>query len=60
MSYDEKNHYVFASEDPNVVCESFCGENFEFEEKIWTMPGGCMSIVQVSENEKSFLAIHFI
>lgn len=57
MSYDEKNHYVFASEDPNVVCESFCGENFEFEEKIWTMPGGCMSIVQVSENEKSFLAI---
>ncbi len=23
MYYDDVNHYIFASEDPDVICESF-------------------------------------
>lgn len=55
--YDDENHLIFASEDPNVVCKSFSGRNFEVQEELWKEPGGCMSIIQIPNKEKEFLAI---
>lgn len=57
MHYEGKNHYIFASEDPNVICESFSGEEFTKDGEIWKEPGGCMSIIPIPNKEKEFLAI---
>lgn len=57
MNYNDKNHYIFASEDPNVICESFSGEEFTKDGVIWKEPGGCMSIIPIPNKEKEFLAI---
>ena len=57
LVYDNKNHLVFASEDPNIICESFSGDNFENVEEIWKEAGGCMSIIQLEDKDKEFLAI---
>lgn len=54
---NKENHIIFASEDPNVVCEMFSGRNFEKKEIIWTKPGGCMSIIPIPNKENEFLAI---
>lgn len=55
--FDDENHIIFASEDPNVICESFSGKEFNIKEKIWEKPGGCMSIIPIPDKEKEFLAI---
>lgn len=52
-----ENHILFASEDPNVVCEMFSGKNFEKKETVWTTPGGCMSIIPIPGKEGEFLAV---
>ncbi|BAK81417.1 hypothetical protein [Candidatus Arthromitus sp. SFB-rat-Yit] len=57
MNYDGVNHYIFASEDPDVICESFKGENFEFDCELWKKAGGCMSLIPIPNKEKEFLAI---
>ena len=44
INMNGENHVMFASEDPNVLCEMFSGRNFEKKEKIWETPGGCMSV----------------
>lgn len=54
---DHENHYIFASEDPDVTCEMFSGMNFEKREVIWTKPGGCMSIIPIPGKEGEFLAV---
>lgn len=54
---NHENHYLFASEDPDVSCEMFSGKNFERKEVIWTKPGGCMSIIPIPGKEGEFLAV---
>ena len=55
--YEDKIHLIFSSEDPNVICESFSGDDFGVKEEIWKEPGGCMSIIPIPGREKEFLAI---
>ena len=55
--YDNENHLIFASEDPDIICKSFSGKKFEVQEELWKEPGGCMSIIQIPNKEKEFLAI---
>ena len=52
-----ENHILFASEDPNEVCEMFSGKEFEQKETVWTNPGGCMSIIPIPNKEGEFLAV---
>lgn len=57
INMNGENHVMFASEDPNVLCEMFSGKNFEKKEKIWETPGGCMSIIPIPGKEGEFLAV---
>lgn len=57
LKYDGKNHVTFASENPNVICESFELDNLENKEVLWKEPGGCMSIIPIPHQEKQFLAV---
>ena len=57
ISYDNKQHFIFSSEDPNVGCKSFSGDDFQIKEEIWKEPGGCMSIIPIPGKEKEILAI---
>lgn len=54
---DNANHILFASEDPDVGCVMFSGDDFEEKETIWTKPGGCMSIIPIPGKEHEFLAV---
>lgn len=55
--FDGENHILLASEDPNVACNMYSGKNFEKKENVWTIPGGCMSIIPIPGKEKEFLAV---
>lgn len=57
IHFNEENHIVFASEDPNVGCYMFSGEVFEKKETLWNEAGGCMSIIPIPQREKEFLAV---
>lgn len=57
INMDGENHILFASEDPEVVCEMFSGKDFEQKETVWTAPGGCMSIIPIPGKEHEFLAV---
>lgn len=54
---NNENHILYASEDPNVVCEMFSGKDFEKKEIVWNEPGGCMSIIPIPGKEGEFLAV---
>lgn len=54
---NNEHHILFASEDPDVTCTMFSGEDFKDKEVIWTKPGGCMSIIPIPGNEGEFLAV---
>ena len=32
---NHENHIIYASEDPDVMCEMFSGKSFEHKETIW-------------------------
>ena len=51
-----ENHLIYASEDPDVMCEMFSGKNFKHKETIWKKAGGCMSIIPIPNREGEFLA----
>ena len=36
---NHENHIIYASEDPDVMCEMFSGKSFEHKETIWKRPG---------------------
>ncbi len=57
INYEGKNHYIFGSEDKNVICESFSGEDFKKDRDLWREPGGCMSIIGIPNREGEILAI---
>ena len=57
IEFDGVNHLLLASEDPNVACNMYWGENFENKQNVWTQPGGCMSIVPIPGKAKEFLAV---
>lgn len=57
IQMDGKNHILFASEDPEVGCEMFSGEDFDQKEMVWTKPGGCMSIIPIPHVEHQVLAV---
>ena len=52
-----ENHIIYASEDPDVMCEMFSGKSFEHKETIWKKAGGCMSIIPIPDREGEFLAV---
>lgn len=58
IKYDNKEHLVFASEDPNIGCESFNLPDLDFDQEVWKTPGGCMSMIQIPNRKNQFLAIH--
>ncbi|MCH4285531.1 MULTISPECIES: hypothetical protein [Bacillota] len=57
INMNNENHILFASEDPDVICEMFSGKNFDKKEVVWTKPGGCMSIIPIPGKEGEFLAV---
>ena len=57
ISFDGENHVLLASEDPEVACNMYYGKDFEKKQNVWTIPGGCMSIVPIPGKEKEFLAV---
>lgn len=57
IHFEGQDHILLASEDPNVACNMYEGENFEQKSTVWTQPGGCMSIVPFPDREKEFLAV---
>lgn len=57
INMNGNNHILFASEDPNVVCEMFNTSNFSEKEIVWNEPGGCMSIIPIPNKEGEFLAV---
>ena len=57
INFDGENHILLASEDPDIGCNMYYGENFETKEDVWIHPGGCMSIVPIPGKEKEFLAV---
>ena len=54
---NQENHLLYASEDPNVICEMFSGKNFERKKVVWKEAGGCMSIIPIPNKENEFLAV---
>ena len=54
---DVYKRQIYASEDPDVVCEMFLGKSFERKETIWKKAGGCMSIIPIPNREGEFLAV---
>ena len=54
---NHENHIIYASEDPDVMCEMFSGKSFEHKETIWKKAGGCMSIIPIPNHEGEFLAV---
>ncbi|MCR0265101.1 hypothetical protein MKC73_14465 [[Clostridium] innocuum] len=52
-----EHHILYASEDPDVLCEMFSGREFEKKETIWKEAGGCMSIIPIPGKEGEFLAV---
>ena len=52
--FDNQNHILLASEDPDVACNMYYGKDYETKENVWTHPGGCMSIVPIPGKEKEF------
>lgn len=57
INFDNRNHILLASEDPNVACNMYDGEDFENKLNVWTEAGGCMSIVPIPGKDKEFLAV---
>lgn len=57
IELDGQLHALFASEDPNSVCNSYTGENFDIKETIWNDAGGCMSIIPIPNKPNEFLAV---
>lgn len=57
IPYDGINHIAFASEDPDIVCESFTLDNLDNKEVMWNKPGGCMSMIPIPGCEGQFLAV---
>lgn len=57
INFGGKNHILLASEDPNIACNMYYGDDFEKKENVWTQPGGCMSIVPIPGKENEFLAV---
>lgn len=57
INMKNENHIIFASEDPNVMCEMFSGKDFDKKETIWKEAGGCMSIIPIPGKEGEFLAV---
>ena len=57
IKMNNENHILYASEDPNVICEMFSGKDFTKKETIWTEAGGCMSIIPIPGKEGEFLAV---
>ena len=55
--FDNQNHILLASEDPDVACNMYYGKDYETKENVWTHPGGCMSIVPIPGKEKEFLCV---
>lgn len=58
ITIDNKLYALFASEDPQSICNSYTGENFEIKENIWTDRGGCMSIIPLPGKEGEFFAVN--
>lgn len=54
---DNENHILLASEDPDIACNMYSGKDFEIQERVWTHPGGCMSIIPIPNKEREFLAV---
>lgn len=50
-------HALFASEDPQNVCNAYHGENFENKVNVWDDAGGCMSIIPFENRKNEFLAV---
>lgn len=57
LYFENKNHYIFASEDPNVGCYLYEEKNLQNKQILWQAPGGCMSILPIPDKPKEFLAI---
>lgn len=55
---DNKLNLLLASEDPNSLCVSYSGDNFENKEIVWNDRGGCMSIIPIPNTNGEFLAIN--
>lgn len=58
IQIDDKLYALFASENPNSVCYSYSGENFEDKELVWGDRGGCMSIIPFETRKGEFLAVN--
>lgn len=57
INFNNENHLLLASEDPNVACNMYSGKNFETKQNVWSEPGGCMSIIPIPGKEKEFIAV---
>ena len=58
MFIDEKLYVFLASEDPESVCYSYTGEDFNERETVWDDRGGCMSIIPFENRKGEFLAVN--
>lgn len=57
VNFDNENHILLASEDPDTACTMYSGKKFEEKEMVWKHPGGCMSIIPVPGKKKEVLAV---
>lgn len=56
IEFDGKRYFVYASEDPDVVCEMFAQDGSD-KQVLWQHPGGCMSMIPIPNTNGEFLAI---
>ncbi|MFI3284807.1 MAG: hypothetical protein R3Y57_06955 [Erysipelotrichaceae bacterium] len=57
MDIDGKLVALFASEDPQNICNGFYGEGFKEKMNLWDDAGGCMSIIPFKNRKNEFLAV---
>lgn len=58
MNINEDLYVLLASEDPNSVCFSYTGKDFDKKEIVWDNRGGCMSIIPFENRKGEFLAVN--
>lgn len=57
IMFDQENHILLASEDPDVACNMYNTSDFKEKKNVWTKPGGCMSIIPIPGKEREFIAV---
>ena len=57
ITFDNENHILLASEDPDVACNMYNTKDFTKKQNVWTKPGGCMSIIPIPGKEREFIAV---